>query len=73
MGASMVTCHHPTFSHSTCLQAGLVSELDKLAATRGARVMQLAFYGNHSSVSISEQLHRASRCSLITGVVLMMG
>jgi len=49
-------------------QAGLVSELDKLAATRGARVMQLAFYGNHSSVSISEQLHRASRCSLITGM-----
>ncbi|KAF5829481.1 hypothetical protein DUNSADRAFT_16004 [Dunaliella salina] len=49
-------------------QAGLVSELDKLAITRGARVMQLAFYGNHSSVSISEQLHRAARCSLITGM-----
>jgi hypothetical protein len=45
-----------------------VAGLAKLGAPVGVHVKEIAFYGNHSSVSISEQLHRTARCSLITGL-----
>jgi len=49
------------------LQAGLVEQLNILAASERVQFTELAFYGSHSTVPIAEQLSRSAHCSLITG------